>query len=407
MLRVLYVNSSAELLGGAERCLMAMVGGLGGRYAQIVALPRRGPLAGELERRGAKVYTLGFGVPRSRREISTPTAALRIAGILPGALRLARLIAHERIDLVHTNTSVPLAGAFAARLMRRPHIWHVREVLDRPRPIAPALRSLIPRLSDRVVCISETTRAPFTGLPPALARRFVVMHDGIEIPPPRTATVPAAPPSPCIAAVPAAPTTQNSKPKTQNPNLVGMIARVTPWKGHALFLDAAARVAAAVPDARFVIVGGCPPAYADLQAGFEARAASPDLAGRVCFTGQVELAEVRALLGRMVVLVHPTGQPEPLGLVMLEAMASGCPVVATAHGGALEIISDGTDGLLAPPDADSLASAVLRLLSDPPLRARLAAAARTKVEAEYSLDTNMQRLAALYDCVANAREHSC
>ncbi|HMA33690.1 MAG TPA: glycosyltransferase family 4 protein, partial [Chloroflexia bacterium] len=318
-----------------------------------------------------------------RREMSTLWAAGRLAGILPGALRLARLIARERIDLVHTNTSVPVAGALAARLMGRPHLWHVREVLDRPRPIAPLLCALIPRLADRVVCISAAVRAPFGDLPPALARRLVVIPDGIDVdqfPPPaaRRAPHPDAP-------------------------LVGMVARVTPFKGHALFLTGAAQVAATAPGARFVVAGGCPPAYADLRATLMAQAAGPALGGRVRFLGQLARPAVRALLAELTVFVHPAVQPEPLGLVVLEAMAAGCAVVATAHGGPLEIIQDGVDGLLVPPTAAALAGAITRLLADPPLRARLGAAAHARVATTYALATQMERIAVLYDSLVAER----
>jgi glycosyltransferase involved in cell wall biosynthesis len=376
----LYVNSSAELLGGAERCLTWLVEGLGGRYEQVVALPRPGPLAAELAARGATVHTLEFGVPRSRRELATPRVAWRLANILPGALRLARLIARERIDVVHTNTSVPLAGGIAARLMRRPHVWHVREVLDRPPGLAPGLRRLIPRLADVVVCISAAVRAPFGTLPPALAARLVIVHDGFDVDFFTHAPLP---------------------PPEARPPLVGMVARITPFKGHALFLTMAAQVAARHPAARFVIAGGCPPAYRDLRRDLERQAAALGLSRRLAWTGQLERAALRELLGQVAVFVHPAVRPEPLGLVILEAMAAGCPVVATAHGGPLETVRPGVDGLLTPPgDADALAGAVGLLLADRGLRAGLGAAALTKVQAEYGLPTHWARIAAIYDRLA-------
>src|SRR5205814_7558858 len=98
-------------------------------------------------------------------------------------------------------------------------------------------------LADRVILISAAVRAPFGPLPPVLERRLLILPDGIDVTP--------------FADLPL------TRPAREP--LIGMIARISPWKGHATFLEMAARVAATVPAARFVIAGGCPPEYADLH----------------------------------------------------------------------------------------------------------------------------------------------
>ncbi len=96
------------------------------------------------------------------------------------------------------------------------------------------------------------------------------------------------------------------------------------------------------------------------------------------FTGW--LADPRAMTSQMDVLVCPSLAPEPFGLVVLEGMALGVPVIASRHGGVVDIIDEGQDGLLfRPGDAEDLADRILCLLENPAFAERLAAAAKAKV----------------------------
>jgi glycosyltransferase involved in cell wall biosynthesis len=165
--------------------------------------------------------------------------------------------------------------------------------------------------------------------------------------------------------------------------LVGTVGRLRPWKGQDRFLRSMARVAHVLPSARFLVVGG---AIFDVQDGYPERlsrlAAELGIADRVTFTGQ--LADVRTAFAAMDLFVHP-GDPEPFGLVNLEAMATGKPVVAFAHGALPEIVLDGATGLLVPPgDEEALAGAVIELLGDPHRRSAMGKAGRARVEAHFS-----------------------
>jgi glycosyltransferase involved in cell wall biosynthesis len=165
--------------------------------------------------------------------------------------------------------------------------------------------------------------------------------------------------------------------------LVGTVGRLRPWKGQDSFLRSMARVAGALPAARFLVVGG---AIFDVQDGYSENlhrlASELGIADRVTFTGQ--LADVRPALAAMDLFVHP-GAPEPFGLVNLEAMAMGKPVVAYAHGALPEIVPDGETGLLVPPgNEEALAGAVIDLLGDSQRRSAMGMAGRARVEAHFT-----------------------
>jgi glycosyltransferase involved in cell wall biosynthesis len=127
------------------------------------------------------------------------------------------------------------------------------------------------------------------------------------------------------------------------------------------------------------------------------------LGGRVAYRGELDEAAVAAALGEADLFVWPAIN-EAFGMALLEAQASGVPVVAGAGGGVAGIVADGETGLLVPSgDAAGFAAAVRQLLGDATARAAMAAAARQKVEREHDLPVAAGRLAALLDRLGSVR----
>jgi len=172
---------------------------------------------------------------------------------------------------------------------------------------------------------------------------------------------------------------------------VGTVCSLRPQKALDVALDAVAQLAARHPGLRFVVVGDGPE-----RGGLERRAA--DLLGdRVVFTGRRPNAEIPDLVAAFDVLVC-SSDFEGTPLAVLEWMAEGKSIVATAVGGIPAIIEDGVGGLLVPPRApDALAGAIHRLLDDPALRERLGAAARQRQQADFRLAHTVEILEDLYE----------
>ena len=143
--------------------------------------------------------------------------------------------------------------------------------------------------------------------------------------------------------------------------VVGIVGRLAPWKGQDVFLRAFAE-AFPTGTERALVVGGA--LFGEDAYGDELRRLVVDLgiADRVEFTGHVD--DVGAPLQRMHVVVHASVIAEPFGQVVVEAMAAGRAVVATAAGGPLEVIDDGVNGLLVPPGDVTVLAATLRRLAD-------------------------------------------
>ncbi len=170
------------------------------------------------------------------------------------------------------------------------------------------------------------------------------------------------------------------------------LARLAPKKGMDVALQAVATLPARHAEIDVVIAGDGPQ-----RAGLERLAGSLGLRRRVQFRGRVEPEAVPALLAgcRLFVLAS---RHEAFGIVLLEAMAAGRPVVATRVGGVPEIIEDGVHGLLvARDDPQALAAAISRLLDNPELAARLAAQGQVHVQQSFTLQQQGQRFRRLYD----------
>lgn len=178
--------------------------------------------------------------------------------------------------------------------------------------------------------------------------------------------------------------------------LVGILGRLGPEKDHATFLRAAGFVHERLPAARFLIVGN-----GALERELRALTATLRLDGVVSFLeSQPNIAEVFAALDLVVV----SSRYEGCCNVILEGMAMGKPVIATAVGGNPELVADGTSGLLVPPqDPERLAEAIMALESDTARRRTMGRAARERAESHFTVDRMVQETIRLYQHLLNTR----
>lgn len=194
-------------------------------------------------------------------------------------------------------------------------------------------------------------------------------------------------------------------PVAQRPPVVFFAGRLIEKKGLEFLIDAMGIVAARIPEAQLVIAG-----RGERLAALERRAAE----GRadVRFVGHMAPDEVRRWMARARLYCMPSvraadGDAEAVPTALLEAMASGLPVVATTHAGAPEAVRHGESGLLAPErDAEALAEHLLTLLGDPALCERMGRAARAQVLANFDHRRQAEKLAAIYDEVCAERAAS-
>lgn len=345
--KVAILDHTAQL-GGVELALVRQMDALAARddVQARVLLFADGPLVQRLRERGHEVEVLpideGIGTTTRQEAAGLRTAARSAAGATPFVRRLARRLRELDVDVVHTTTlKADLLGVPAARLARKPLVWHVRDRIAPdylPSSLVHLMRTVARTGPQRVVANSRATAATLPG-----ARGLTVAHPGLA--------------DEQIARSP--------RPRPGSP-VVGILGRISPTKGQLEFVRAAARVAQSHPDACFRIIGS--PMFGHEEHEGEIRREIDRLGLR----GRVELvgfsADPAGELDRMTLAVHASPVPEPYGQVVAEAMARGVPVVATDAGGVPEIVEGGPEpvGWLVPPgDVDALARAMDTALSDP------------------------------------------
>ncbi len=381
--------SSAASLAGAERALLELVSRLDQTVIDpIVVVPRRGLLSEELAKQQISLSVMDLGVPHSRRELQSPKLLWRLIQVIVAIFRLMLFLLRQNADIVHSNSSGVLAGAFAARLLHKKHIWHVREFLPKSW-IGKSLLYLIPRLSHRGVCISGSVMQQFCDLPSAQSAKLCIVHDGIDIP--------------FFARYRAVDTSH----KRKLPKRVGTLSRINSWKGHDTFVRAASLITKSFPDVDFYIAGGCLREYLPIKNSLITLVSDLGLASKVRFVGELTYPELAQLLSTLDVLVLPSSSPEPSGLVILEAMAEGKPVVATNQGGPLEIVQDNRTGLLVPPnDPQAMAGSILSLLQDEQSACLMGESGFKRVQELFSIERHVSKIQGIYQSLLNPGESS-
>lgn len=316
-------------------------------------------------------------------------AARRLArDDMPAARALRRAMAAFRPQLVHLNDVLPLnhAGALASRSAGLPMVCHCRSF-----DVATGGEAcwLLPGVAG-MIFISQAIARVHLAAAPAL-RHHAIIPNAVDL-------------ADFSGVVDRAALRAELGAPAEAPLLV-MAGRISPWKGQHIFVEALAQVRAVRPAVHGVIVGLAEeadgPGYA---AGVRAQADRLGLGSHLHLSGF--RADMPQVLAAADVVVHCSVKPEPFGRVIIEGMAAGRPVVASALGGAAEIIAHGQDGLLTPAgDPAALAAALLRLLDDPGEAERLGQAARRTVAQRYQVDAHVRAVVAFYQRVLAEQRH--
>lgn len=367
---LLFVDHAAGV-GGAENSLLLLMRHLPRERWQPVLACSHGPVADAARANGIETRPLSF--PRLRR---SPRFVL---DWFSTARQLAALSRSLDVAALYANTTrAAFYTALAARLARRPFIWHMRDFwLSESKPAFAAPDHFLKWLLLKAATVTIANSQAVQRQLPA-SNKVTVVHNGLEIE--------AFDPSLDGGLFRAAFGIPSAAP------VLGMVGRLRPWKRQERFLRVAQRVVEQIPHARFLIAGGSPlGGDGSFQCHLEQMVVELKLEQAVVFSGHLD--DVRPALAAMDLFVHP-GDPEPFGLVNIEAMAMEKAVVAFAHGALPEIVEHKVTGLLVEPEnEDALAKAIVSLLEDEPRRIKMGRAGRRRVQEQFTI----QRVASEVD----------
>jgi len=353
MRKILYLNHVSEL-GGGEYCLLNLMLNLNKeKYEPVLLLQEPGPLSKLAEENGITTYFLKMRGWRRLKYLPV--------NYLVTLKHLKKLIYEQKIDLVHCNAyRLNPYAALAAKDTHTPCFCHIRWFRKKDH-----IKKFMLDKVDLVLTMSEYMASFFHGS----KAKVKTIYDGIQVPDFKNNVY-------------GREKIRNEFKLKKEDIIIGMAAQLTPRKGHKDFIKASVKIRKVFPQVKFIVAGG---AILDDQLSINdlQEYASSINAENIFFIGN--RSDMKDVFQAMDFFVLPS-HVEPFGLVVVEAMASGVPVVATKSGGPEEIISDGEDGFLVPVrSAKSIAEKIIYLLKNPAAAEEMSKAARTTVKKRFNV----------------------
>ncbi|MGO9570369.1 MAG: glycosyltransferase family 4 protein [Desulfomonilaceae bacterium] len=359
MSTIAFVHSNNDDVGGSDLAMWRVVCACNDAgYDTLVVISRHNMIWELYERHGIAVHQVPM--PRLSKSRNPFFYPMWLLALCVTTVRLMRLFSRERVDLVFANDFNELPATLAGRLLGLPRIMRLRFIFRLPSWIRRGYMSLLAWSTDRVLCVSEAVRLSNFYDVRRFQDRVLTLYDWHEENINRG-----------IHDCQANPFERFDI--GQSARVVLMPARMEPWKGQHVLVEAAPDILAAVPDAVILFVG-------DVVRGrgrekypeqLRTRIREESLSARVIFSGYVKDLDV-LMRAASVVVSCTTDPPEPFGLTVLEALWYGSPLVVPATGGPLEIVGNPPAALLhTPGNAKELGTAVVRILRDRELAGEL------------------------------------
>ena len=380
--RILFFDHTAKP-GGGELAMLDLLKFIDrDRFTPIVLLGEDGPMVKRVHEIGVECHVLPMpaSVKDSRKDKLGRLSLSKLGKLLTTirySLRLRRWIQARQPDVIITNSlKADIIGALANAWTGIPLVWYVHDRIAvdyLPSKVVRVFRYLARRLPNFVIANSHAS------------------YETLMLPDDHPGTV-------IHCGVPVDSIVDDVGPPSDESPVVGIVGRLSHWKGQHVFIDAAARIAESCPNVRFQIVGAPLFDEHDYEQQIREQVRDLNLIAHVEFTGFRN--DVPELMRRMSVLVHASITGEPFGKVVIEGMAMGKPVVATAGGGIPEIIEPDRSGILVPMnDASAIADAVIRLLQQPQSAMEIGRAATNRVQEMFTIERGAKRLEQVCDGV--------
>lgn len=366
MKNLLFLHSSSEMYG-SDRSLLNIIKTIDKeRFRVFVMLPCPGPLVSALEAiEGVTVDIYQVAVLR-RKNLSIKGGIAYLRELIDSCRHIKNYIKQHNIHIVDTNTAVVFPGAIAAKKMKIKSVWHIREIIKSNLENR-VISFMMQRYADVIIANSKATGEALR----VDQKKVRVVYNAVD-------------------------RKQDTTLIPHSHPTVGMAGRINRWKGQKLFADAAGIVKEACPDVIFQIAGEAYTGEEHLRTELEDHIAQKGLQDTVVLLGQVN--DMDSFYKGLDICALPSTQPEPFGLVVIEAMEYGIPVVATNHGGPTEIITDGTDGYLVSHESpEEMAARILELLQDPDKRILMGKAAQEKKRRLFSVDNMVRQIEAIFE----------
>lgn len=397
-MKVLFVNP-VGIIGGAERALLTILAVLRTDQPNIqlyLIVGTDGALVKSAQELGVQVKILPLPQDVLQLGDSALKGNSRVMAILMllwraltafPAIRkylgeFRQTIQDINPDLIHSNGIKTHLLTGLLNLNSLPIIWHIHDFYS-TRPLMAKILKLISNRATAGIAITKAVAVDAKKTLPNLPIEVIYNSVDVNYFSPGTANLPV------------------------DIIKIGLVATFARWKGHDVFLEAAAHILREQPNlnVRFYIVGG---AIYETKGSQFSEQELRELASRLQIADQVEflgfqqnIAEIYRWLD---IVIHASTQPEPFGLAIVEAMACGKPVIVSQAGGAAELFTHNYDAVGVPPgDRTALASAILQLIDNPEFRKSLSENARSTVIKRFNHEHLSKQILTLYNSILTSK----
>lgn len=381
MKTILFLHAGAEPYG-ADRILLNLVTQLNPKkFHPIVVLPMQGPLVAVLRQHHVEVHVIDY--PILRRKYFNPRGLLRYAKQYRHSCRqIVALLQHQDVQIIHANTLAVWEGIYLKRLLRAKLVWHVHEIITSPRLVFLVTSLMVGRFANQIVAVSKEVQDHLVSSKLVNPRKIQVIYNGVD--------------TEKFKPLPVSAGLRSEFQVTADDIVVGMIGRINAWKGQITLLRAMVPLLKENPRLKLIFIGGVFAGEEQRKRDLEAAIANSQVADQIRLKDfRNDLPSVYQLID---VFVLPSTNPDPLPTVVLEAMAAGKPVVGFRHGGVIEMVQDGLNGLLATPiDGDDLTRCIQELVANAGLRSKMGVAARARAVRCYSPQQFIQAFENIYN----------
>lgn len=356
MKNVLIINQSSELYG-ADKALLELIESFPKNFIPIVVLENEGPLEEILLEMGIKI--IRCPVVKLNRSLLSFSGFFRVfSDAIKGFFILKKETKSIRIDLVHSNAISVLIGAIYSFFYNKKHLWHVHEIVEKPKIIAKLYPRIVYFFSDRIVFNSKASYNQFLKLFPKVDKKSEVIYNGQS----RN--------SPFSDLITIKKIKEDVFKTNSNKIIIGLVGRISRWKGQYLLLEAFNNLVKKHSNIHLVFVGSIPPDQDHFLTKLNNLITEHQLENNVTI---VEFQKnIWQIYDAIDISVVPSIEPEPFGLVATEAMLSKNPVIASNHGGLTEIVIQNETGLFFEPrNVKDLESSIESLILNEDLRKKM------------------------------------
>lgn len=379
MKRILYLHAGAEMYG-ADKVLLELIKGLDHKEFEVhVILPNDGVLVEALRQVGAQVSVLDY--PILRRKYFNPKGIVDYIRSYNFYAKQIALYAQEHsIDMVHNNTAAVLEGIYLKRKLKLPLIWHVHEIIVKPKAISDFINMLMGRYADKIVTVSQAVANHIKQSPFIKDSQVEVIYNGVDN---------------AVYYPMDASSIREKFDIAQDALVIGMIGRVNAIKGQNDFIEAVEPLLEKNEQAVAFLAGGVFPGEEWRLEELDKRIASSSVVSQI---HRIDYYDKTSELYNMFdIFVLPSIKPDSLPTVVLEAMACSKPVVGYNNGGIAEMVVDDKSGCLVKPNRpQELSNAISLLLDSSEKREKFGRVGYQRQKELFSLESYIKNFSELY-----------